>query len=111
MEISPFPPQRVKYPVMFQRWRRITFLHWPCEPALLAGRLPPPLELDKFDGVGWVGLTPFIVAGLRPPFVPALPWLSKFPETNVRTYVRGPDGQRGVWFFSLDAARLAAVIG
>jgi uncharacterized protein YqjF (DUF2071 family) len=29
----------------------------------------------------------------------------------VRTYVIGPDGGRGVWFFSLDAARLAAVVG
>jgi hypothetical protein len=34
-----------------------------------------------------------------------------FPETNVRTYVIGPDGSRAVWFFSLDAARLAAVLG
>jgi uncharacterized protein YqjF (DUF2071 family) len=30
---------------------------------------------------------------------------------NVRTYVRGPDGQRGIWFFSLEADRLAAVLG
>ncbi len=30
---------------------------------------------------------------------------------NVRTYVRGPDGQRGIWFFSLEADRLAAVVG
>lgn len=30
---------------------------------------------------------------------------------NVRTYVRGPDGERGIWFFSLEAGRLAAVAG
>lgn len=30
---------------------------------------------------------------------------------NVRTYVRGPDGQRGIWFFSLEADRALAVIG
>src|SRR5262249_22314243 len=41
---------------------------------------------------------------------PAVPWASFFPETNVRTYVRGPDGRSGVWFFSLDAARLPAVL-
>ena len=29
----------------------------------------------------------------------------------MRTYVIGPGGRRGVWFFSLDAARLAAVAG
>ncbi|MBV8812506.1 MAG: DUF2071 domain-containing protein, partial [Acidobacteriaceae bacterium] len=32
-------------------------------------------------------------------------------ETNVRTYVRGPDGEPGVWFFTLECARLAAVLG
>jgi hypothetical protein len=40
---------------------------------------------------------------------PEVPWLSHFPETNVRTYVRTADGMTGIWFFSLDAARLAAV--
>jgi hypothetical protein len=29
---------------------------------------------------------------------------------NVRTYVRGPDGRRGIWFLSLDADRLGAVV-
>ena len=28
----------------------------------------------------------------------------------MRTYVRGPDGTVGVWFLSLDAARLAPVV-
>jgi uncharacterized protein YqjF (DUF2071 family) len=42
--------------------------------------------------------------------VPALPWLSRFSETNVRTYVRDRHGRTGVWFFSLEAARLPAVI-
>jgi hypothetical protein len=51
------------------------------------------------------------VTGLRPPCLPALPWISRFPEMNVRTYVRGPDGERGIWFFSLEADRLAAVAG
>ena len=36
--------------------------------------------------------------------------MSRFVETNVRTYVRSADGERGVWFFSLDAARLGAVL-
>ena len=31
-------------------------------------------------------------------------------ETNVRTYVQGADGTNGVGFFSLDAARLGAVL-
>jgi uncharacterized protein YqjF (DUF2071 family) len=40
--------------------------------------------------------------------VPALPWLSAFPEMNLRLYVTH-GGQPGVWFVSLDAARWLAV--
>jgi uncharacterized protein len=97
--------------VMFQRWRRLTFLHWRYEPAAIRRLIPENLELDTFDGAAWIGLTPFLLTGLRPPGLPPLPWISRFPEMNVRTYVRGPDGERGIWFFSLEAARLAAVLG
>ena len=38
-----------------------------------------------------------------------LTWVSRFCETNVRTYVRDRVGRTGIWFFSLDAARLGAV--
>jgi hypothetical protein len=96
---------------MFQRWQWLTFLHWRYDPEIIRPLLPQDIELDTFDGAVWVGLTPFLLAGLRPPFGPALPWLSRFPETNVRTYVRGRDGERGVWFFTLDADRLVGVLG
>jgi uncharacterized protein len=96
---------------MFQRWRWLTFLHWPYDPAAIRSLLPPQVTLDTFDGAAWIGLTPFLLTGLHPPGAPALPWLSQFPETNVRTYVRGPDSEGGVWFFTLEAARLAAVAG
>ena len=99
----------VRLPVMIQGWCRITFVHWRYSARVIAARLPAGLAVDTFDGSAWVGLTPFLVSGLRPPLLPALPWISRFPETNLRTYVVGPDGKRGVWFFSLDAARLAAV--
>src|SRR5262249_8043276 len=39
-----------------------------------------------------------------------VPWVSDFCETNVRTYVRDREGRSGIWFFSLDAARLGAVL-
>ena len=41
--------------------------------------------------------------------LPAVPWLSRFGELNVRTYVHDGRGRSGIWFFSLDAARLPAV--
>ncbi|HTV18582.1 MAG TPA: DUF2071 domain-containing protein [Polyangiaceae bacterium] len=55
-----------------------------------------------------VGVVPFRMTGvtLRP--LPDLPWLSAFPELNVRLYVER-DGKPGVWFLSLDAANPVAV--
>ena len=109
--ISPYPPYPIRRPVMFQTWRSLTFLHWPYEAAVIRPLLPPGLALDTFNDAAWIGLTPFLLTDLRPPLSPALPWISQFPEMNVRTYVRGPDGKPGVWFFTLEADRLAAVIG
>jgi uncharacterized protein len=101
-------PVRIRPGVMVQRWERLTFLHWPVEPALVQRLLPPGLEPDLFDGSAWVGLIPFrLTVGL--PWMPRLPWVSTFAEANVRTYVRGADGEPGIWFLSLDAERLGAV--
>jgi uncharacterized protein YqjF (DUF2071 family) len=108
MKAPPAPP--VPRPLMYHHWRELTFLHWPYPPAAVQALLPAPLEVDTFDGVAWVGLVPFLMDRVRPPGVPPLPWASRFPETNVRTYARGPDGQTAIWFLSLDAARLPAVL-
>jgi uncharacterized protein YqjF (DUF2071 family) len=40
--------------------------------------------------------------------MPGLPWISSFAEMNLRVYVEA-EGKPGVWFLSLDAARLLAV--
>src|SRR5205807_1861952 len=59
----------------------------------------------------WVGLLAFRMAGVRVPPPLFVPGLTTFPETNLRTYVVAPDGSAGLWFFSLEAARLAFVVG
>jgi uncharacterized protein len=102
-------PFTIDRPVMRQRWERLTFLHWPFEPAVVQRLLPGGLRAETFGGAAWVGLVPFFMrvssgSGLR------LPWAGDFCETNVRTYVHDGRGRRGIWFFSLDAARLPAVI-
>jgi uncharacterized protein YqjF (DUF2071 family) len=96
---------------MYQSWNWLTFLHWAYEPAVIQSLLPPGLTVDEYDGVAWVGLVPFQVDNLRLPNMRTIPWISSFPETNVRTYVRNHNGERGIWFLSLDADRLAAVVG
>src|ERR1041384_4832910 len=105
------PPDAVDHPVMLQDWETLTFVHWRYDASTLQARFPAGLTIDVYDGAAWIGLTPFRVSHLTLPGAPPLPWLSTFPETNLRTYVRGPDGIRGIWFFSLDAARLLAVLG
>jgi uncharacterized protein len=105
------PPPLVPHPLMRQSWRDLTFLHWPYDPSVVRPLVPAELELDLYDGAAWVGLVPFLITGLTHPRAPVLPWLSNFAETNVRTYVVDRQGRAGVWFFSLDAARLPAVIG
>ncbi|SCL58895.1 hypothetical protein GA0070604_3933 [Micromonospora eburnea] len=104
------PSPRVTRPVMYHRWNWITFIHWRYPPSVLQSMLPSGLVVETFDGSAWVGLTPFLMQGLRAPALPAVPWLSEFPETNVRTYVRDQQGRGGIWFLSLDAARLPAVL-
>ncbi|MFI7535961.1 YqjF family protein [Streptosporangium sp. NPDC049376] len=89
----------------------MTFIHWRYSPAQIQALLPGWLTAEEFDGSAWVGLTPFLMEDVRVPGTPALPWLSRFPETNVRTYVRDALGRRGLWFLSLDAGRLLPALG
>ncbi len=102
-------PLKVEHAVMIHRWEQLTFVHWPFERDAVQDLLPHGLTVDTYDGRAWVGLVPFHM-WVAPPGLPALPWLGRFCETNVRTYVRDRNGRVGVWFFSLEAARLAAVV-
>jgi len=91
-----------------QTWSDLLFAHWPLPAAALRPLLPAGLPLDTFDGVAWLGVVPFRMSGVHPRLLPAVPWLSAFPELNVRTYVVR-DGRPGVFFFSLDAGNPVAV--
>ncbi|MFN8446320.1 MAG: DUF2071 domain-containing protein [Caldilineaceae bacterium] len=98
--------------IMAQSWLDLLFAHWPIPVQTMRALVPEPLELDLFDGKAWVGVVPFRMAGVRPRAVMPVPWLSAFPELNVRTYVRSRDPKNpkpGVYFFSLEAANPVAV--
>jgi hypothetical protein len=94
--------------IMAQSWHDLLFAHWPLSAALLRPHIPPELEIDTFEGQAWIGVIPFRMSGVRLRMTPSIPWLSAFPELNVRTYVVA-DGKPGVWFFSLDAGNPVAV--
>ena len=94
---------------MLQWWDDLTFLHFRYPVEVVRALVPPGLQVETADGSAWVSLVPFFLrVGL--PRVRPIPWVSRFAEINVRTYVRSADGVAGVWFFSLDAARFGAVL-
>jgi hypothetical protein len=101
-------PLSIERWVMAQTWHDLLFAHWPVSVESLSGAIPRALEIDAFDGSAWIGVVPFRMSGVRLRGMPALPWISAFPELNLRTYVT-QDGKPGVWFFALDAANPLAV--
>ena len=119
--------QHISVPLLRASWDNLTFVHWRVAPERVQALLPSGLEVDVHDGSAWVSLTPFVMGNMRPLGVPDLPGglrvpgsrrlprladVSSTPETNLRTYVRGPDGRDGLWFLTIDtgSAALAAAI-
>jgi hypothetical protein len=94
--------------VMTQTWNDLLFAHWPIDPRELDGRIPAAFPIDLFEGQAWIGIVPFHMTNVAPRGLPSLPWVSQFPELNVRTYV-SVDDRPGVFFFSLDAGSPVAV--
>ncbi|MER6140514.1 DUF2071 domain-containing protein [Streptomyces sparsogenes] len=108
------PDERVRLPVGRAEWLTQTFVHWPYRPEDVRGLLPRELAVDAYDGTAWVSLTPFVMTRVRPPGRPGallsrtrLSRLLTFPETNLRTYVRGPGGRDGLWFLDIEAGSAA----
>src|SRR5205814_6913027 len=89
-------------------WERLAFLHWPVDQSVLADVLPPSVEPDLYDGSAWIGITPFEIHSLRLRRMLPVPFVSTFPEINVRTYVTSA-GKPGIWFLSLDTSSALAV--
>ena len=96
-------------PAGLQEWRRLLFLHWAVPADLLHPLVPRRLDLDLYDGVAYVGLVSFFIQAARPVGAPRSLGLA-FLQTNVRTYVHLDGSGPGVYFFSLDAASLLAVV-
>ena len=91
-----------------QSWRDLLFAHWAVPTTILRPLVPRSLDLQEFEGTAWLGLVPFRMTGVMRRPLPDLPWVSAFPEINVRTYV-DIGGRPGIWFLSLDAASALAV--
>lgn len=97
--------------IMSQDWLDLTFLHWRVAPEVVAPLLPFGVRPDVHDGTSWVGLIPFRMVDAGVGKGPAVPWLGTFHETNVRLYSVDDQGRRGIVFLTLEASRLAVVLG
>jgi uncharacterized protein YqjF (DUF2071 family) len=93
-----------------QRWMDLLFVHWRLPSSLIRPLIPATLEIDEYDGSSWLGLVPFRMEDVMFRGLPEVPWLSVFPEMNLRLYV-SHRGRTGVWFISLDATNPVAVWG
>ena len=80
----PMPPRSH---ALIQEWRNLGFLHWEVDPERLAPYIPEGLQLDTFEGKAYVGTIPFMMTNVRPRLTFSVPWISTFPEFNIRTYV------------------------
>lgn len=109
--VSSEAPELTGPTLMSQRWRDLTFLHWAVAPEEVAHLLPVGVRPDTLDGVTYVGLIPFRMADAGIGRGPGVPYLGSFLETNVRLYSVDDTGRRGIVFLSLDADRLAVVVG
>jgi hypothetical protein len=92
-------------------WRDLTIASYAVDESLLTPRLPPGLELDRFEGRAVCSLVGFRFLQTRV-FGVRWPGLVNFPEINLRFYVREPaTGRRGVVFVrELVRSRLVATI-
>ena len=94
--------------MMGQTWDDLLFAHWRVATTAVRELVPEGLDVDEHDGSAWLGVTPFVVTGLRARGMLPLPVVSSFLELNVRTYVTRA-GKPGIWFLSLDASSQVAV--
>ncbi|MDP8932060.1 MAG: DUF2071 domain-containing protein [Actinomycetota bacterium] len=98
-------PHSIRWPVNIHFWDDISFLHWPVAPEDTARLLPKELTVLTHGGKAWVSVTPFCMR-VRLPGMPFVPPRWTFPETNVRTYVVGPDGREGLWFLRMEVTAI-----
>lgn len=105
----PFPIPQDKSWVMAQSWQHLLFAHYRVDIDVLRPMIPAQFEIDTYEGEAWISVVPFLMNYVHLRGLPSFPSTGKFPELNVRTYVKYGD-KLGVWFFSLDAASLLAVL-
>lgn len=76
----------------------VCFCHWPVEASALARSVPDWLTVETAAGNAWVTAIPHTITGIS---AFGIDLARPAEAVTVRTYVRGPDGQRGLYFFAV----------
>lgn len=85
-----------------QQWRDLLFAHWRIPEEIAPPYIPSGLQLDTRDGAAWISAVAFNLETRR------FGLTMRFPELNLRTYVRMNDTP-GVFFLSLHAGHRLGV--
>ena len=95
---------------MVHWWDELTFLHWRYEPDEVQRLLPAGLEVETMRRLGVGRPGPVLPAGRAPRRAARSRGCRSSPRPTCAPTCAAPTASRGIWFFSLDAARLGAVV-
>ena len=95
---------------MYQKWEDLVMAHYEADPDLIQSSLPDDLLVDTYEGGAWFSVVAFRLTNLSIRPLTFLTW-NDFWEINLRTYVCDQEGNKGVWFYSLDSSDLWGVWG
>ena len=106
---EPTSPDRPKRPFLTARWVNVALMSYPVPDAILVPRLPAGLTLDRWQGKPFVSLVAFDFVDTRVAGV-AWPGFTRFPEVNLRFYVREGDRRGVVFIGELVPGRVVALL-
>ncbi len=85
--------------IIEQEWKHVFFIHYEIDPVHIQNLVP--FKLDLYNNKAIISIVPFLMDGIRFPYLPAVPVVSRLWELNIRTYVE-VGGVRGIYFFTLE---------
>jgi len=93
--------------ILYVAWTDLLLASWPIPEEQLRPLVPAGVDIDTFNGSGWVSIVPFNAVDMHLRDLPPFPGQANFCELNFRTYVRLGD-TRAVFFLSLDCPGMLA---
>jgi len=91
-----------------QHWLDLLFTHWQAPVELLRPHIPACLQIDTWQGLGYVSIIAFQLERNRHRWLPSPGWAAHFPELNLRTYVVYR-GEPAIYFLSIHAGNWLGV--